>query len=391
MNLLQLAIILGISRIGSYLAARLNQVNVLGQIIAGLVIGPSFLGLVHSEHVLEFMAEIGVVLLMFLAGLETDTSDLIASGLSSALIALGGVVLPFLAGIGAGLVARLTLPEALFLGTMLTATSVSITVQTLREMGKLNSKEGIAILAAAVIDDVLGIILLTLITGYIAGGTNILPLIEKIGGFTIFVALLAYLLHRFASSVTRLMKPGSRFLTFAMVLCFSIAYFAEKADIAAITGAYAAGLILSSYDAKEKIARGIEEIAYLFFTPIFFTSIGLKVDVGAVLGGIGFSIIVIILAVLGKILGCGLMARLAGFNWRESLAVGAGMVPRGEVALIIVNVGLKKGIISSRIFSASVLMVLATTLLTPPLLKSLLKNGKNIKEREGDVPHGNNS
>ncbi|TYP58835.1 cation:proton antiporter [Thermosediminibacter litoriperuensis] len=390
MTLLELAVILGISRIGGYLAARFNQVNVLGQIIAGLLIGPSALGLVHSEHVLEFMAEIGVILLMFLAGLETDTSELIASGLSSTVIAAGGVVLPFAAGVWAGLVGGVTLPEALFLGTMLTATSVSITVQALREMGKLNSKEGIAILAAAVIDDVIGIILLTFIIGYVSGGASILPLMEKIGVFAVSVAVLAFLLHRYGERIIEIMKPGTRLITFALVLCFSVAYFAEKADIAAITGAYIAGLIFSNYDAKEKIVRGVEEMAYLFFTPIFFVSIGLKADVRAMLGGIGFSLLIIAVAVLGKIFGCGLMAKLVGFSWREGFTVGAGMVPRGEVALIIVNLGLKRGIVSQRIFTASVLMVLVTTLVAPPLLKLLFHSAENIEGSEGDVSHGNN-
>jgi Kef-type K+ transport system membrane component KefB len=386
LNLLELAIVLGVARIGSYVAARLRQVNVLGQIVAGLIIGPSLLGLVHSEHTLEFMAEIGVVLLMFLAGLETDTSDLLASGFSSTVIALGGVVLPFLSGVAVGLAAGISLPESLFLGTMLTATSVSITVQTLREMGKLNSKEGIAILAAAVIDDVLGILLLTFVTGYIAGGTNILPLIEKIGGFTIFVVGLAIVFSRYENLITMFMRPGNRFITFSMVICFAVAYLAEKAEIAAITGAYAAGLIFSNYKSKDKIAKGIEDLAYLFFTPIFFASIGLKVDVRTMVGGIGFSVVVIILAVLGKIIGCGIMARLSGFDWRESLTVGAGMVPRGEVALLIVNIGLNKGIVSPSIFSASVMMVLVTTLLAPPLIKLFFK-----KERVGSVLNGDNS
>jgi len=381
-TLLELAIILGISRIGGYLAARFNQMNVLGQIIAGLLIGPSVFGLVHSDYVLEFMAEIGVVLLMFLAGLETDTSELIASGFSSTAIAAGGVIVPFAAGAWGGLAAGVTLPEALFLGTMLTATSVSITVQALREMGKLNSKEGIAIMAAAIIDDVIGIIVLTFVTGYISGGTRILPLMEKIGVFAVAVVVITVVLRRYGERIMELMRPGTRIITFALVLCFSVAYFAEKADIAAITGAYIAGLILSNYSTKEKIVRGIEEIAYLFFTPIFFISIGLKTDVRAVLGDIGFSLIIIAIAVLGKIIGCGLTARLVGFNWSEGFTVGAGMVPRGEVVLIIANLGLKKGIVSQRIFAVSVLMVLVTTLIAPPLLKLFFHRAENTENGE---------
>jgi len=372
LEILELAVILAAARIGGYLASRFNQSNVLGQIIAGIIIGPSILNIVHSSDGLEFLAQIGVLLLMFLAGLETDTEELLSSGISSTTIALGGVVLPFLMGTYVALFMKASLKEALFLGTILTATSVSITVQTLREMNKLNSREGITIMAAAVIDDVLGILILTGVSSFITGKGNLMEVIVKILIFAFAVAITGFLILKFQRNFYNLMS-GTRSATAALVFCFLLSFFAEEVEIAAITGAYLAGVLLSNTLYKEKIIKQIESPAFLFFTPVFFTNIGLKADVKTMLSGIAFSLAIILVAVLGKIIGCGLISKLFKFNWRESLAVGMGMVPRGEVALIIVDLGLKKGIVSHRVFATSVLMVLFTTIIPPLFLKSIFK------------------
>ncbi|MGB9812832.1 MAG: cation:proton antiporter [Thermovenabulum sp.] len=370
MELLELAVILAAARIGGYIATRFNQSNVLGQILAGIIIGPSVIGAVHSTEGLEFMSQIGVILLMFLAGLETDTEELFSSGLSSTVIAVGGVVVPFVLGTYTSLFMHASLKEALFLGTILTATSVSITVQTLREINKLNSKEGITIMAAAVIDDVLGILVLTGVSSFITGKGSVFEVIIKILIFTAAILIIGYLLLKYQKIFYNFMS-GTRSATFALVFCFLLSFFAEEVEIAAITGAYLAGVLLSNTIYKEKIIKQIESPAFLFFTPVFFTNIGLKADVKTMMTGIVFSITIIIVAIVGKIAGCGLTSKLFGFKWREALAVGIGMIPRGEVALIIVDLGLKKGIVSHKVFATSVLMVLVTTVIPPLFLKGL--------------------
>lgn len=367
--LLELAIILGVARLGGYIAARFDQPNVLGQIIAGIIVGPSLLNIVGNSDVLESMAEIGVVLLMFLAGAETNLDDLVSSGISSTIIAMGGVLLPFALGFGASMAEGISLSESLFVGTILTATSVSISVQTLREMHRLNSKEGIAIMGAAVIDDVIGIIFLTVVVGYVSGNAGIVPMIEKLLIFFAFIIVVGFLISRYLGKLDSTLRQGDRIVTIALVFCFIMAYIADKSGIATITGAYIAGIITSTTPYREKVLHGIDPIAYLIFTPIFFVSIGLKADVKTLTQGIVFSLIIIAVAVIGKVIGCGLMAKTVGFNWRDSLSVGIGMIPRGEVALIIVNLGLKMGIVTPRLFTTSVLLVLVTTLITPPLLK----------------------
>jgi len=253
-----------------------------------------------------------------------------------------------------------SLKEALFLGTILTATSVSITVQTLREINKLNSKEGITIMAAAVIDDVLGILVLTGVSSFIIGKGSVFEVIIKILIFTAAILIIGYLLLKYQKIFYNFMS-GTRSATIALVFCFLLSFFAEEVEIAAITGAYLAGVLLSNTIYKEKIIKQIESPAFLFFTPVFFTNIGLKADVKTMMTGIVFSITIIIVAIVGKIAGCGLTSKLFGFKWREALAVGIGMIPRGDVALIIVDLGLKKGIVSHKVFATSVLMVLFTT------------------------------
>ncbi|TZE81294.1 cation:proton antiporter [Calorimonas adulescens] len=369
MTLLELAIVLGVARLGGYIAARFEQPNVLGQIIAGIIVGPSLLNIVSNSDILESMAEIGVILLMFLAGTETNLDDLVSSGVSSTIIAIGGVFLPFVLGFGASRVEGISLNEALFIGTILTATSVSISVQTLREIHKLNSKEGIAIMGAAVIDDVIGIIFLTVVVGYVSGKSGIVPMIENLLLFFTLVIVIGFLVSRYLDKLDMALKQGDRIVTIALVFCFVMSYIADKSGIATITGAYIAGIILSTTPYREKVIHGIDPIAYLVFTPIFFVSIGLKADIKTLTEGIVFSLIIIAASVVGKIIGCGLMAKAVGFDWKGALSVGIGMIPRGEVALIIVNLGLKMGIVTPRLFTTSVLVVLVTTLITPPLLK----------------------
>lgn len=382
--LLDLALILLFANIGGYISKRLKQPAVLGEILTGLVIGPSVLNLIHSSGTITHMAEIGVILLMFIAGLETDVSDLKASSKCSAYIALGGVLLPMLLGIGTILLLKpdADFNQALFVGVILTATSVSITVEALRELNKLRTKQGIGILGAAVIDDVAGIIILTLIAGTAspAQANNLFVVIFKIAGFFLLSIILGIVFSRLLTKYSEIVSRDNRVLTYALIFCFLLAFIAEELGVAAIIGAYFTGVLFSTTPHRNRVSHEIQRIAYSLFTPIFFINIGLNVELRGLSGVYLLGIALVFAAVIGKVIGCGIGARLSNFNIRESLQVGIGMIPRGEVGLIVANLGLKLGIVENNIFATIVLIVLVTTIITPPLLKVAFNSGREEKQ-----------
>lgn len=377
---LHLGIVLMAAKVGGVISRKFKQPAVLGQIIVGIVLG---FVLKETETILH-MSEIGVVFLMFIAGLETDVNELRASGKSSSMIALGGVVVPLaMVAIGIYLYTG-NLFQSIFMGVIASATSVSISVQTLREIGKMRTRQGIGILGAAIIDDVVGIILLTLVVGLKSPGENssILMVLAKIGSFFAITFVVGYI-------VTKVIKRyfdcernelDEHVLVISIVLCFIMAYVSENLGVAAITGAYFAGVIISMTEYRHKISHEISRISYAIFIPIFFVSIGLGVDVKAALSAISLGALLIILASLGKVVGCGIGARVSGFSKIQSLQIGVGMVPRAEVAIIIANLGLSLKIITHAHLAAVLLMVITTTLLTPSLLKNTFAKEDMNKE-----------
>lgn len=371
--LLHIAMILLFANIGGYVSRKLKQPAVLGQIVAGLILGPSVLALIETTEALKHMAEIGVILLMFIAGLETDIDDLKASSKSSAFIALGGVVVPLGLGILAIMLVKpeANLNEGLFLGVILTATSVSITVQALRELKQLRTKQGIGILGAAIIDDVVGIIILTLVIGMISPvqGESVVLVLGKITAFFVFSIGLGVIFSKLLTKYSDLVGRENRVLTAALIFCFLLAFVAEELGVAAIIGAYFTGVVFSTTPHRNRVSHEIQRIAYALFTPIFFINIGLSVKIGNISEVLVLSIAVILAAVLGKVIGCGIGAKVSKFSNREALQVSIGMIPRAEVALIITNLGLELGVIGKDIFTAIILMVLVSTIVTPPLLK----------------------
>lgn len=380
--LLDIAIILLFANIGGYISAKLKQPAVLGQIIAGLILGPSILNLVGSTDIISHLAEVGVIMLMFIAGLETDLKDLKASSKSSSLIALGGVTLPLILGIIAMMIMSpgSNITEGLFVGVILTATSVSITVETLRDLKKLSTKQGIGVLGAAIMDDVVGIILVSLVAGIAvpSQGTGILIVVAKIAIFFIIALVAGVAFSKILTKYAHVFNRKNRVLSSALIFCFVMAFIAEEMGVAAIIGAYLTGVIFSVTPHRDKVSREIQSIAYSIFTPIFFINIGLTVQLQNAGTAIGLSIVIILVAIIGKIVGCGVGAKLSGFNTIESMQVGIGMIPRSEVALIVTNLGIKLGIIGNEIFTAIILMVLVTTIATPPLLKYVF--AKEAKE-----------
>ena len=380
--LLFVAIILLSTKIFSLLSQKVNMPQVVGALLVGVLLGPSCLNILHETDFLTKSAEIGVIFLMFLAGLDTDFDDLKATGKSAVIIAFVGVLIP----LGSGFLTyflffhgerpdTMIFLESTFVGIVLTATSVSITVETLREMGKLKGKMGTSILGAASIDDILGIIALTVITSFTVPGVEIMVVLLKIFLFFVFIAVCGFFVFRLFRKLEIVYGTKRRVAIYAVVFCLLLSYISEVYfGVADITGAYFAGLILCNVtETKSYIASKINITSYMFFTPIFFASIGIKtVITGMSQELILFTLALLIVAILSKIVGCGLGAKICGFSNMDSLAIGVGMISRGEVALIVAQKGEQAGLISSTLFPAIVLVVIVTTLITPILLKTVV-------------------
>ena len=395
--LLFVAIILLSTKIFSLLSQKVNMPQVVGALLVGVLLGPSCLNILHETDFLTKSAEIGVIFLMFLAGLDTDFDDLKATGKSAVIIAFVGVLIP----LGSGFLTyflffhgerpdTMIFLEIAFVGIVLTATSVSITVETLREMGKLKGKMGTSILGAAIIDDILGIIALTVITSFTVPGVEIMVVLLKIFLFFVFIAVCGFFVFRLFRKLEIVYGTKRRVAIYAVVFCLLLSYISEVYfGVADITGAYFAGLILCNVtETKSYIASKINITSYMFFTPIFFASIGIKtVITGMSQELILFTLALLIVAILSKIVGCGLGAKICGFSNMDSLAIGVGMISRGEVALIVAQKGEQAGLISSTLFPAIVLVVIVTTLITPILLKAVvyMKEQKRwMPLRQGD-------
>lgn len=380
-----LAIIIVIAKIFGIIARKLRAPQVVGEIIAGLIIGPSVLGLVQQTDFLVQMAEIGVVLLMFSAGLETDLKELVKTGPIAFLIACCGVFVPLVGGTllymgfyGAAPWGSEAFYKAVFIGVIMTATSVSITVESLREMGKLKGKVGTTILSAAIIDDVIGIIVLTFVIGFKNPDSNPGKVVLSTILFFIFAFVIGLILYKLFELYDEKYPHTRRIPILGLALCFFFAYAAEKYfGIADITGAYVAGIVLCSVRDSKYIEQKMEVNSYMLFGPIFFASIGLKTSIENVNAGILlFSLGFVIVALISKIIGCGLMARICRFSGKDSLKIGVGMMTRGEVALIVAQKGLSVGLLTPVYFTAVILLIIVSSISTPIILKILYAKDK---------------
>ncbi|WP_240421779.1 cation:proton antiporter [Paenibacillus periandrae] len=381
MLIFQLAIILLASKIAGDLSVKLGQPSVLGKLLIGIVLGPTVLGVVSNTEMLQEISQIGVVLLMFIAGLETDTEEFKRTGKASAYVGISGIIVPFSLGYLAGIWLELPQLQSVFLGLLLSATSVSISVQALKEMGKLKSREGTTILGAAVIDDILVIIVLAFVMSFAGGDVNLgVVVLKKVIFFVvaIFIAwkIVPWLLNKFAP-----LRVTEAIISAGLIICFMYAYLAEVAGVAAIIGAYIAGIAISLTKYKHEVFEKVETISYSIFVPVFFTSIGVSAEFIGIGNHIGLIVGLSMLAILTKLIGSAIGARLSGFGWRNSLGIGAAMVSRGEVALIIASMGLEANLLSQEMFAVMVVVVLITTLVTPPMMKFMF--GKtSIKGQE---------
>ncbi len=392
--LLDLALILLSTKLLGLITKKFQMPQVVGALLAGLVLGPGVLNVLQKTDIISNLSEVGVIVLMFCAGLETDIKELKKSGKASFVIALLGVLIPL--GGGYLLAYIFNRPDLIatdasgsiflqnmFIGVILTATSVSITVETLKEMGKLSSRAGNAILGAAIIDDILGIVALTVITSLADPNVHLGKVLILIVLFFIFAVAVGFVIFKlFGMWTDRAPKDLRRFIIMAFVFCLLLSYIAEEVfGVTDITGAFIAGLVLSSTSRAKYLMARFETLSYIMLSPIFFASIGLAVtlnDMSAVV--IIFAVAILLVAVISKILGCGLGAKLCGYTNKEAIQIGAGMVSRGEVALIVANKGAEVGLMSSNLFGPIVIMVVVTTILAPILLKIVFKGND-------DIPH----
>lgn len=391
--ILSLALILIFTKLAGDLSVRLGQPSVLGKLIVGVILGPALLNWVPKSDFIHYMAEIGVLLLMFIAGLETDLDQLKKNWKAAFAVAVGGVILPFIGGYGAAIGFGMTQTHALFFGLLFCATSVSISVQTLKDMNQLSSREGTTILGAAVVDDVLVVVLLAVMMSLLgtgAGDISISLLIgKKLLFFVIIIAAGWFLVPR----IMKWMKPlkvTETVITAGLIICFGFSYFAEWMGVAGIIGAFAAGIAISQTSFKHEVETKLEPIAYGIFVPVFFVSIGLNVQFDGVGSQIWFIVVISLIAIVTKLLGGGAGALLTGFDRKSSLAIGSGMISRGEVALIIASTGLASGLLDSEYFTSAVIMVIITTLVTPPLLKLTFSRKKGEREIEQEIQKESN-
>ena len=389
--LLFLAIIMISTKILGLFTRKIHMPAVVGALVAGVILGPSCLNLItltgDTGVFLEQMAELGVILLMFNAGLETDLSELKKNGVASFVTALIGVIVPLIGGfLGYAFFFHTDFSDydevlkAVFVGVVLTATSVSITVETLREMGKLKGKVGTTILGAAVIDDIIGIIVLTIVTSLKDTSVSPITVVLKIVLYFVFIAILIFVLTKLKVFVEE-QDEKRRTAIICVALCFILSYISEEYfGIADITGAYFAGLMLCTMKVGPYVARRCEIPSYLIFSPVFFASVGLKVTLGGMDASIWiFAIILLVIAILSKVVGCGLGAKICGCTGKEAFQVGIGMISRGEVALIVAQKGYASGMLDDVLFAPIVLVVIVTTLITPILLKLVMKDNDSEK------------
>ena len=413
MNILyDCAIILLCTKLLGMLTRKLGLPQVVGMIVAGLLIGPAILGrlipgfggIINPSEaemdVLQSFSQIGVVFILFSSGLETDFKELKRSGAASTAIAVAGVVVPtalgtlgalmFMGGLGQAADTG-KLMNALFVGCILSATSVGITVETLRELGKLNSKVGTTILSAAIIDDVLGIIVLSIITGASGGGNIGITLLKALGFFAFTIGA-GFLLRKFFRYLVRVYPHKRRTSIFALAMCFFYAYCAEEFfGIAAITGAYMAGLMLSGLDDTSFVDRKVIVSGYMIFTPMFFAYIGISADFSHFrLSGLVFALVFVALGVVGKVIGCGGTARLFRYSGKESLTIGCGMIARGEVALAVYATGqslicYENGILTGiDPLVATIFLIVLSSVLCPILLKLCFRSHNGEQNAQGE-------
>lgn len=385
--LLLLAIVLLSTKVFGLVTEKIHMPQVVGALLAGIILGPSGLGLLESTDFLVKTAEIGVIMVMFLAGIDTDLNEMKETGLQACAIAVMGVFVPMVLCGGVYFFffedqfTVYNVLKAAFVGSVFSATSVGITVETLSEMGKIKSRTGTTLLSAALIDDILGIVVLSFLTGFSSGEGNPAMVLVKIVGFFVFTVLVGLIIMRVFRYISEEHWHSRRVAVWALAFCLIMSYCAEEFfGVADITGAFFAGLILCNVTKSRKfVAKKMTVASYMVFTPVFFASVGMKTDLTTMnMEILIFALVLLAASILSKIIGCGVAARLTGGTNHESLVIGMGMVARGEVALMVAQKGINAGMIDPVILPAVVMCVICCALLTPVLLKVSISKGPEL-------------
>jgi len=381
MFILQLAIIIVAAKLAGSLSVRLGQPAVLGEIIVGVLLGPSVLAFIEPTDTLATFSTIGVILLMFIAGLETDLGEFKRSAKSSSFVGLGGIIIPLFLGYFLGLFMDLSNLQAWFLGVMFSATSVSISVQALKEMNHLKTREGTTILGAAVLDDVVFMIILAFLMSF-AGGQDVSLtwLVIKKVLFFVFAILIAWKVVPWIMSKFTKLPTSEMVISTALIVCFVYAYVAEYTGVANIIGAYIAGIAIGITKSKEVVFEKVETISYSIFVPVFFAYIGISAEFSGIIDNLVLIILLSIFAILTKFIGAGAGAKLSGFNWRSSMGIGSAMVSRGEVALIVASLGIASNLITQDLYATMIVVVIVTTVVTPPMMQ-IFFNSKDTQSK----------
>lgn len=380
--LLQLVLVLFVAKICSAILYRLGQPEVLGEIIAGIILGPSILNILKPNIVFEFVAEFGVILLLFEVGLETDIRALMGVGKGVALIAIGDILLPLAMGVLVGYLLKLGHLGAFYLGAVFTATSIGVSVRVLSDLDRIDAPESRAVLCTAICDDIVSMLLITILFGLLeTGSLKPLIILRTVLTSTAFILLTLFLgskaVPRLMTALNRIPMRGT-LLSFALFLGISTAYIASLIGLAPIMGAFIAGMLLAESREKEVIVDDLTPLSHVL-TPMFFVLIGAAVDVKSIPHLIPLALLFILIAIASKTLGCGSTSLLAGFKGSQALIIGLSMIPRGEVGLILAKKGVDVGLIDQNLYALIVFMVLGTTLAAPLLLRLLIKH----EEAEG--------
>lgn len=360
---------------------RVKQPAVVGEILAGVLLGPFVFNLVEPSHFYNVLAEIGVIILLFTVGLQTGVDELLLVGKTSLIVAVLGVVFPFIFGfLYAQIIAHKTV-EAMFVGAVMVATSVGITARVLADLRILNAKVSKVILGAAVFDDIIGLIVLAIVTGLGKGAISYLKIglvIFEALAFVLFLIFIGKRVVPYVAPGLKVFKTRNAPFSLAILLCLGLSVVASYIDLAAIIGAFMAGMVLSGLNIEFRLSLKTESL-YDFLVPFFFVVMGMHVDLSVFtqVNIIGAALLLTLFAILGKLLGCGLGA--FGLGLRDASIVGVGMVPRGEVGMIIASIGLSMGAIGADLYSVVIFMVVATTLLTPPVLRRMILKSDALK------------
>lgn len=385
--LLILAIILLSTKLLGLISETVHMPQVVGALLAGIILGPSGFGILESTDFFVKVAEIGVIMLMFTAGIDTDLEELKKTGLQSFVIAVTGVFVPLILCGGLyfiffdGQFTTMDILKAAFVGSVFSATSVGITVETLNEMGKIKTTTGTTLLSAALIDDIIGIVVLSVLTGFSSSESSVVSVLIRIALFFVFTLVMAVIFNKIFTVISKDHWHSRRVAVWAFAFCLLMAYCAEEFfGVADITGAFFAGLTLCNISkSRQFVAKKMTVASYMVFTPVFFASVGMKTNLRVMNGEIIiFALLLIVAAIISKIIGCGLGAKMCKMSSHQSLVIGIGMVARSEVALMVAQKGIDAGMIDPGILPAIILAVIASALATPVLLKLAISKGPEL-------------